>query len=257
MATRTTKPTADTDEKGEKGEKYDGFTAAERDAMKERAKELKSTARRGKAKVDTEAELLAKIAEMTDEERVLAEGIHAIVKAAAPHLTPKTWYGMPAYAKDGKVVCFFQPASKFKARYSTLGFNDPKGAKRYFHTGIPGGFYNPGDKIPIRYDPERPESKRSIIVGGQPYVPLDQQPKWPNETPAPSRSRRCGRRIGRPRAATSCGRQDSQPPASGSVESRAGWPAWPRVSSIRPFSRCTARRSARAPTAPASTTWSW
>ncbi|MET7472796.1 DUF1801 domain-containing protein [Streptomyces sp. NPDC005648] len=106
-------------------EKYDGFTAAEREAMKERAKELKSTARRGRAKADTEAEVLAKIAEMTQEERVLAEGIHAIVKAAAPHLTPKTWYGMPAYAKDGKVVCFFQPASKFKARYSTLGFNDP------------------------------------------------------------------------------------------------------------------------------------
>ncbi|MGW2520862.1 iron chaperone [Streptomyces sp. NPDC001617] len=108
-----------------KDEKYDGFTAEERDAMKERAKELKSATRRGRAKVDTEAEVLAKIAEMTEAERVLAEGIHAIVKATAPDLTPKTWYGMPAYAKDGKIVCFFQPASKFKARYSTLGFNDP------------------------------------------------------------------------------------------------------------------------------------
>jgi len=108
-----------------KDEKYDGFTAEERDAMKERAKELKPATRRGRAKVDTEAEVLAKIAEMTEAERVLAEGIHAIVKATAPDLTPKTWYGMPAYAKDGKIVCFFQPASKFKARYSTLGFNDP------------------------------------------------------------------------------------------------------------------------------------
>ncbi|MFD8303921.1 iron chaperone [Streptomyces sp. NPDC059690] len=115
--------------KAKTDEKYDGFTAEERDAMKERAKELKSTARGGsrtsKAKADTEAEVLAKIADMPEDDRLLAEGVHALVKAAAPELTPKTWYGMPAYAKNGKIVCFFQPSGKFKARYSTLGFNDP------------------------------------------------------------------------------------------------------------------------------------
>ncbi|MFF3316699.1 iron chaperone [Streptomyces sp. NPDC003035] len=105
---------------------YDGFTAEERDAMKERAKELKASARRGSraTKADTEGEVLAKIAEMPDEDRVLGERIHAIVKDCAPDLTPKLWYGMPAYARDGKVVCFFQSAQKFKARYATLGFND-------------------------------------------------------------------------------------------------------------------------------------
>ncbi|TQJ87809.1 iron chaperone [Streptomyces sp. SLBN-31] len=115
--------------KAKTDEKYDGFTAEERDAMKERAKELKSTARGGsrtsKAKADPEAEVLAKIAEMPQEDRLLAEGIHALVKAAVPELQPKTWYGMPAYARNGKIVCFFQPSGKFKARYSTLGFNDP------------------------------------------------------------------------------------------------------------------------------------
>lgn len=109
---------------------YDGFTEDERAAMKERAQELKSTAKRrgstGKAaKADGESELLAKIAELPEPDRALAERIHAIVKESAPELEPKTWYGMPAYAKDGKVVCFFQNAGKFKARYSTLGFNDP------------------------------------------------------------------------------------------------------------------------------------
>jgi uncharacterized protein YdhG (YjbR/CyaY superfamily) len=105
---------------------YDGFTAEERDAMKERAKELKASARRGSraTKADTEGEVLAKIAEMPEEDRVLGERIHAIVKDCAPDLTPKLWYGMPAYARDGKVVCFFQSAQKFKARYATLGFND-------------------------------------------------------------------------------------------------------------------------------------
>ena len=88
--------------------------------MKERARELK--AERGKA--DGEAEVLAKIAEMTKADRAMAERIHAIVKASAPELSPKTWYGMPAYAKDGKVVCFFQSAQKFKSRYATLGFSD-------------------------------------------------------------------------------------------------------------------------------------
>lgn len=103
--------------------KYDGFTDEERDAMKEHAKELKTAARRGSAS-DTESEVLAKIAEMPDADRALAERIHAVVKANAPALTPKLWYGQPAYAKNGKVVCFFQAASKFKTRYATLGFNE-------------------------------------------------------------------------------------------------------------------------------------
>ncbi|MFD2767106.1 iron chaperone [Micromonospora eburnea] len=103
--------------------KYDGFTEEERDAMKERARELKSRARRG-AKADTESEVLAKIAEMPEPDRVIAERLHAVIKANAPVLTPKLWYGMPAYARDGKVVCHFQPAAKFKTRYATLGFSD-------------------------------------------------------------------------------------------------------------------------------------
>ena len=100
----------------------ESFTEAERAAMKERARELKS-AKRGK-KADPEAELLAKIAEMPEPDRALADGLHALVKEHAPSLTPRTWYGMPAYAKDGKVLCFFQAADKFGARYATLGFND-------------------------------------------------------------------------------------------------------------------------------------
>ena len=103
--------------------KYEGFTDDERDAMKQRAKELKSETRRG-AQVDTESETLAKIAEMQDSDRVMAERVHAVITASAPTLTPKLWYGMPAYARDGKIICFFQPAAKFKARYATLGFND-------------------------------------------------------------------------------------------------------------------------------------
>ena len=98
----------------------DGFTAEERAAMKERVRELKAE----KNKADWESELLAKIAEMQEPDRVMAERIHAIVKATAPGLAPKTWYGMPAYAKDGKVVCFFQSAEKFNARYATFGFSD-------------------------------------------------------------------------------------------------------------------------------------
>ncbi len=99
---------------------YDGFTDEERGAMKERAKELKAA--RGKA--DDEAAVLEKIAEMSDEDRAIAERIHAIIKTNAPELSPKLWYGQPAYAKDGKVLCFFQPSDKFNTRYSTLGFND-------------------------------------------------------------------------------------------------------------------------------------
>jgi uncharacterized protein YdhG (YjbR/CyaY superfamily) len=104
--------------------KTEVWTDAEREAMKEHAKEQKAAARRGKDDAAGEADLLAKIAEMSDGDRAIAERIHAVIKANAPTLTPKTWYGMPAYAIDGKVVCFFQPADKFKARYSTLGFND-------------------------------------------------------------------------------------------------------------------------------------
>ncbi|MEU4640538.1 DUF1801 domain-containing protein [Micromonospora sp. NPDC023814] len=105
------------------GEKYDGFTDEERGAMKERAKELKKGARRG-AKADTESEVLAKIAEMSESDRVIAERLHTLIKANAPVLTSKLWYGMPAYARDGKVVCFFQSAAKFKTRYAVLGFSD-------------------------------------------------------------------------------------------------------------------------------------
>ncbi len=100
----------------------DGFTAEERAAMKERAKEVKAA--KGGKKVDGTAEVLEKIAAMADADRVLAERLHEIITKAAPELTPRTWYGMPAYAREGKVVCFFQDAGKFKARYSTLGFQD-------------------------------------------------------------------------------------------------------------------------------------
>jgi uncharacterized protein YdhG (YjbR/CyaY superfamily) len=98
------------------------FTDEERDAMKERAREVKAAARAGKG--DGESDVLAKIAEMPKSDRAMAERIHAIVKASAPALTPRTWYGMPAYAKDGKVICFFTSADKFKSRYATFGFND-------------------------------------------------------------------------------------------------------------------------------------
>jgi uncharacterized protein YdhG (YjbR/CyaY superfamily) len=106
--------------------KYDGFTDEERGAMKERAKELKADARRGPRgkKADEESAVLAKIAEMTESDRAMAERLHAVIKVSAPDLSPKLWYGMPAYAKDGKVVCFFQNAQKFNARYATFGFND-------------------------------------------------------------------------------------------------------------------------------------
>ena len=113
---RSTKPAA----------KSQTFTDDERAAMKERAKEQKTAARRGarSGKADGEADVLAKIAEMPAADRAMAERIHAVVKSSAPDLTPKTWYGMPAYARDGKVVCFFQAADKFNARYATLGFSD-------------------------------------------------------------------------------------------------------------------------------------
>ena len=102
------------------GKKSRGFTDDERAAMKERAQELKAEAR----KADGESALLAKVAEMPEPDRTMGKRLHAIVKASAPDLSPKTWYGMPAYAKDGKVVCFFQSADKFKSRYATFGFSD-------------------------------------------------------------------------------------------------------------------------------------
>ena len=100
--------------------KSTGFSAEERAAMRERAKEAKAARNRA----DGESDLLAKIAEMPKADRVMAERLHALVKDTAPELVPRTWYGMPAYAKDGKVVCFFQSAHKFKSRYATLGFSD-------------------------------------------------------------------------------------------------------------------------------------
>jgi hypothetical protein len=103
---------------------YEGFTAEERDAMKQRAKELKAAARRGGKQADAEPEVLAKLAEMPDTDRVLGERVHAIIKASAPDLTPRLWYGMPAYARGTKIVCHFQPAQKFKTRYATLNFSD-------------------------------------------------------------------------------------------------------------------------------------
>ncbi|GAA0395011.1 hypothetical protein Acor_64700 [Acrocarpospora corrugata] len=110
---------------GKSGETTKAFTDEERAAMKERAREVK-TARRGSraSKADEESDVLAKIAEMPEPDRSMAERLHAVIKSSAPTLSPKLWYGMPAYAKDGKVVCFFQSAEKFKSRYATLGFND-------------------------------------------------------------------------------------------------------------------------------------
>lgn len=106
-------------------QKSKGFTKEERAAMKERARELKAEARASKDKADGESAVLAKIAEMPEPDRSIGERLHAIIKANAPDLMPKTWYGMPAYAnKDGKIVCFFQSAHKFNARYATFGFND-------------------------------------------------------------------------------------------------------------------------------------
>ena len=117
---KSAKSTAESDQK------FEGFTDEERGAMKERARELKAAARRGPRgkKADEERAVLAKIAEMPEPDRAMAERLHAVIKASAPALSPKLWYGMPAYAKDGKVVCFFQSAQKFNSRYATFGFND-------------------------------------------------------------------------------------------------------------------------------------
>ncbi len=112
--------------KGTTGKAAEAFTDEERAAMRERARELKAAARRraGTGKADGESDVLAKIAEMREPDRAMAERLHAIIKASAPDLSPRTWYGMPAYAKDGKVLCYFQSAQKFKSRYATLGFSD-------------------------------------------------------------------------------------------------------------------------------------
>ncbi|MBM2810840.1 MAG: hypothetical protein HW416_1599 [Chloroflexi bacterium] len=108
------------------GKTFEGFTDEERVAMKERAQELKASARRGPRadKADGESAVLAKIAEMAEPDHAMGKRLHAIIKASAPALSPRLWYGMPAYAKDGKVVCFFQSAQKFNTRYATLGFSD-------------------------------------------------------------------------------------------------------------------------------------
>ena len=105
-------------------ETSEGFTAEERAAMKDRARELKAEARANRNKADAEGAVLAKIAELPESDRALAERLHGIIRASAPSLSPKLWYGMPAYARDGKVLCFFQAAQKFNTRYATLGFND-------------------------------------------------------------------------------------------------------------------------------------
>jgi uncharacterized protein YdhG (YjbR/CyaY superfamily) len=110
-------------EKNSASRKLEGFTAEEKAAMKDRVKEMKAAAGRG-AEVDPEGEVLAKIAEMAASDRAMATRIHAIVKATVPMLTPRLWYGMPAYSKDDKVLCFFQSGQKFKTRYATLGFSD-------------------------------------------------------------------------------------------------------------------------------------
>ena len=121
----TKKSAKSTTVSGRSGNTSKGFTAEERAAMKERAKELKAEARADRDRAAGERDVLAKIAEMPEPDRAMAERLHAIIKASAPALSPKTWYGMPAYAnKDGKVVCFFQSAQKYHFRYSTFGFQE-------------------------------------------------------------------------------------------------------------------------------------
>jgi len=121
---RPTKKAAQTSDKRTTVSSSESFTAEERAAMKARAQELKSEARANKNRADGERDLLGAIAAMKGRDRAMAKRLHAIITASAPELWPKTWYGMPAYAKDGKVVCFFQAAEKFNARYATFGFSD-------------------------------------------------------------------------------------------------------------------------------------
>ena len=119
-------PKKDTRQSAGKSKRSNGFTDEERAAMRDRAQELKAAARRGSGagKADGESDVLAKIAEMPKTDREMAERLHSIVTASAPGLSPRTWYGMPAYTKDGKVLCFFRSAEKFKTRYATFGFSD-------------------------------------------------------------------------------------------------------------------------------------
>jgi hypothetical protein len=123
---RPEEPAMTSTKKPASGKSYDGFTDEERAAMKDHAEELKTAARRGSAaaRADGEGDVLAKIAEMNDADRAIAERVHALVTAAVPEITPRLWYGMPAYAINGKLVCHFQAAQKFKTRYATLGFSD-------------------------------------------------------------------------------------------------------------------------------------
>jgi uncharacterized protein YdhG (YjbR/CyaY superfamily) len=123
QSTKNTGPTASAEDSGTVS---DGFSAEERAAMKERAAELKAASRRGTkaSKADGERDLLAKIDAMDEPDRTMAQQVHALIASIAPELTPQTWYGMPAYAQDGKVVFFFKPGQKYKMRYSTLGFSD-------------------------------------------------------------------------------------------------------------------------------------
>ena len=121
VETKRTKSAGSSAASGKTGE---GFSDEEKAAMRERARELKAEARAKKDRADGESEVLAKIAEMPEPDRTMAERLHAIIKANSPGLSPKLWYGMPAYAKEGKVVCFFQAAQKFSARYAMLGFSD-------------------------------------------------------------------------------------------------------------------------------------
>ncbi len=113
-----------TAQKSARSQKSESFSNEEKAAIKERLREVRSSARPKAEKVDPESEVLAKLATMTQSDRAMGERIHAIIKANAPALSPRLWYGMPAYARDGKVVCFFQDAAKFKTRYATFGFND-------------------------------------------------------------------------------------------------------------------------------------
>ena len=126
MSSREQKKATQQSAKRTTGKASKGFTDEERAAMREHAQELKAAARRGPraGEAEGESDVLAKIAEMPERDRAMAERLHAIIKASAPALSSRTWYGMPAYAMDGKVVCFFQSAHKFKARYATFGFSD-------------------------------------------------------------------------------------------------------------------------------------
>jgi hypothetical protein len=123
-STTTKDPQKSTESSTAGSKKSKGFTDEERAAMKERAKELKAAERTNKDKADGESDVLEKIAEMQEPDRAMAKRLHAIIKTSAPELSPRTWYGQPAYAKDGKVICFFQSSQKFNTRYATLGFSD-------------------------------------------------------------------------------------------------------------------------------------